>query len=101
METGLPILMLCFAGAILIYGALMISTGDIRLLPYNRRYAAKMTERRKYVRGVGCCVALTALCPLATGLVGLTGNYLLTGLTFVATLALCLWLSTVIIRKFN
>ena len=71
MEYGFSILMFIFAGALLLYAALMIATKDVRFIPYRVRGKAKMKNRQAYVAWVGKIVALTACAPLLGGLVGL------------------------------
>ena len=94
MEYGFSILMFCFAGALLLYAGLLAAEKrrpDL-LIPRFYASAGKVGNARRYARRIAKIVALCALSPLLTGLVGLTGQYLIAGIVFVVTLAGAIWL---------
>ena len=71
MEYGFPILMFCFAGALLLYAGL-IAMGNTGLIL--RYQFARVKDRRKYARQFGKILALVALAPLLSGVVALLGD---------------------------
>ena len=89
---GLFILMLIFSVLIFLFG-LHISTSKNPYLPatYHGR------KDKEYLRHLGKCVQLTALCPLFTALAAFTDNMIVVGIVFVVSLVLCL----VIAAKWN
>ena len=90
MEYGFSVLMFCFAGAILLYAGLMGVTGDINLLGFRHRYAAKMKDKKAYAVMVAKILALTAAAPLVGGLVGLLSPQW-GGIVLILLFILCIW----------
>jgi hypothetical protein len=68
MEYAYSILMFCFAGAILLYAALM-SSGDASMIP--RLYAAKAKDKKAYAKRFAKALALASLAPLSSGVAAL------------------------------
>ena len=100
MEYGFSILMFCFAGALLLYAGLLAvekRRPDL-LIPRYRASSGDMKNPIRYARRIAKIVALCALSPLLTGLVGLTGKYLIASIVFVVTLAGAIWLGVRITR---
>lgn len=91
MEYAFSILMLCFSGAILIYVGIMAATKDINMLRYRHRYAAKTKDKKAYAVKVAKILAITAVAPLAGGLIGFISP-LAGGIVLAAGLPLCIWL---------
>ena len=99
MEYGFSILMFCFSGALLLYaGLLAAEKRRPDLLIPRRGSVTKSALTVAYARRLAKIVALCALSPLLTGLVGLTGYYLIAGIVFVVTLAGAIWLGIKITR---
>ena len=99
MEYGFSILMFCFAGALLLYAGLLAAEKRRPDLLIPRRVSVTKSELTvAYARRLAKIVALCALSPLLTGLVGLTGYYLIAGIVFVVTLAGAIWLGIKITR---
>ncbi len=101
MEHAYSILMFIFAGALFLYGLLMFATKSISLIPYNRRYSAKMSDEKLYVRQVGKIVMLVALSPAISAGVGLLplGETVWPELvSLIAGMVLFLWIGTRMIR---
>ena len=100
MEYGFSVLMFCFAGALLLYAGLLAAEKrrpDL-LIPRFYASAGKVGDARRYARRIAKIVALCALSPLLTGLVGLTGQYLIAGIVFVCTLVGAIWLGVKLTR---
>ena len=68
MRYAYSIVMFCFAGAILLYAALM-SPGNAGMI--RRAYAAKMRNPKAYAKKFAKVLALVSLAPLVCGLTGL------------------------------
>ncbi|MBQ6163030.1 MAG: hypothetical protein IJK23_01010 [Clostridia bacterium] len=101
MEHAYSILMFIFAGALLLYGLLMFITKDINLIPYHRRYSAKMSNKKLYVRQLGKIVMLTALSPAISAAVGLLplGERMWPAfVALIGSMILFLWIGTKMIR---
>ncbi|MBQ6021010.1 MAG: hypothetical protein IJL26_12630 [Clostridia bacterium] len=101
MEHAYSILMFIFAGALFLYGLLMFATKDINLIPYRRRYAAKMSDKKLYVRQLGKIVMLTALSPAisaAVGLLPLGETVWPEAVALLGSMVLFLWIGTKMIR---
>ena len=99
MEYGFSILMFCFSGALLLYAGLLAAEKRRPDLLIPRRGSVTKSELTvAYARRLAKIVALCALSPLLTGLVGLTGYYLIAGIVFVVTLAGAIWLGIKITR---
>ena len=93
MEYGFSILMFCFAGALLLYAGLMaVEKRRPDLLIPRRVFVSRSKWTVAYLRKLAKIVALCSLSPLLTGIVGLTGQYLIAGIVFVVTLGLAIWL---------
>ncbi len=83
------ILMFIFSGAILLYALLLAWTKDIGLI--RRSYAAKIKNRKKYAVQFAKVLALTAIAPALTGLIGfVTENGLCMGTAFVISFIVCI-----------
>ncbi len=97
MEYGYSILMLIFAGAILLYAGLMALTKDYRLLPMRAQVSVKPKKPKLYMARLAKAVALAALSPLLSALVGFW--YMPAAfVVFVVVLILALWGATRIMR---
>ena len=93
MEYGLSILMFCLAGGMLLYALLLYNEKKRPDLLIPRRvYTSRKNWAVPYARKLAKIVALCALSPLLTGLVGLFAPPLIAGVVFVLTLILFIWL---------
>ena len=100
-EYGFSVLMFCFAGALPLYAGMLVlekKRPDL-LIPRFYASAGKVGNARRYARRIAKIVALCALSPLLTGLVGLTGKYLIAGIVFVVTMAAAIWLGVRITKE--
>ncbi len=92
MEYGFSILMFSFAALLLLYALILCRTKDPRRIPRNR--AVKMTQPLEYAKRFAKAVALVALAPLLSGVLGLfagpwvPGVVLVLGLIVTVALAL-------------
>ena len=83
------ILMFIFSGAILLYALLLAWTKDIGLI--RRSYAVKIKNRKKYAVQFAKVLALTAIAPALTGLVGFVSESVLClGVIFIASFVVCI-----------
>ena len=92
------IFMLIFAGALLLYAALLGITKDYNLLPYRATNSVKPKNPKKYTAQLAKAVALTAAAPAACGIVGIWSG-IGAGIAFVVVLIICLWFSTKIVKN--
>ena len=97
METAFSIFMFIFAGALLLYAGLLALTKDYNMLPYRSRVSVKPKNPKKYTVGLAKCVALTALGPALSGLVGLWSQAAAIPVLILGT-GVCIWLSTKIMK---
>ncbi len=71
MEYGYSVLMGCFSGALLVYAALMALTKDYKMLPLHARVSVKPKNEKKYMTQLAKVMALVALSPALSALIGL------------------------------
>lgn len=71
MEHAYSILMGIFSAAILLYAGLMALTKDYKILPYRSRQSVKPKNPKLYTFQLSKVVALVALSPALSALVGL------------------------------
>ena len=69
MESGFSILMFCLSGGLLLWAAVLAISRNSGGIP--RDYAVKKKNGKKYAVGFAKVLALTAMAPLAGGIVGL------------------------------
>ena len=90
--------MFIFAGALLLYAALMAITKDYNMLPYRARRAVKPKNPKKYMVQLSKIVALAVLA-IALGAAVALWNLALGAIVLVAGVILVLWVGTKIIQK--
>ena len=98
MEQGFSILMFIFAGAILVYAAIMAITKDYNMLPYRAQVSVKPKNPEKYMVQLAKIVALTAVA-IALGAAAALWNMAIGGIVMIVGVILALWAGTKIIRK--
>ncbi len=98
MENGFPIFMLIFAGAILLYAALMAVTKDYKMLPYRARVSVKPKNPEKYMVQLAKIVALVAVM-IAAGAVIALWNAAVGAVVMIIGVIAALWCETKIIKK--
>ena len=91
------IFMLIFAGAILLYAALLAITKDYKMLPRRAQVSVRPKNPKQYTVMIAKAVALCALAPLSAALVSIW-NEMLAGIVFIIVLILCLFWSTKIVK---
>ena len=69
MEKAFPILMLCFAGLLLVYAGILALTKDVMLIPHADK--AKIPDPKAYALRFAGIMALVTIGPLASGIAGL------------------------------
>lgn len=97
MEYGYSILMGAFSAALLIYAGLMALTKDYKILPFRARVSVKPKDEKLYMTQLAKTVALVALSPALSALVGLwsiTGAFIV----LIAAAILLIWLGTKLMR---
>ena len=97
MDYAYSILMGIFSGALLLYAGLMALTKDYKILPLRARTSVKPKDEKKYMTQLSKVVALVALSPLLSAVVGLW-NMLAALITLIAAAVLFIWLGTKIMR---
>ena len=71
MDYAYSVLMGCFSAAILIYAGLMALTKDYKMLPLRSRQSVKPKDPKRYMTQLSKVVAIVALSPALSSLVGL------------------------------
>ncbi len=98
MEHAFSILMFCFAGALLLYGILLIATKDPGLIP--RSDSAEMKDKKAYATQLGKIICATALAPLTSGLIAWNGQHFgYAIIMLVVGFVVCIWEGTKMIKK--
>ena len=98
MEQGFSILMFIFAGALLLYAALMAATKDYKMLPLRAQVSVKPKHPEKYMVQMAKIVALVALA-IALGAAVALWNGLAGAAAMAAGVTAALWIGTKIIKK--
>ncbi len=91
------ILMLIFAGALLLYAGIMALTKDYDMLPIRARQSVKPKNKKKYAFQLSKVIALVAAAPALSGIVGIW-TPLGAGIVFVVGLIVFLWIGTKIMK---
>ena len=97
MEYAYSILMGIFAIALLLYAGLMALTKDYKMLPFRSRASVNPKDKKKYTVQLAKVIALVALSPLISSLVGLWNITVALIVLFVAMIFF-IWLGTKIMR---
>ena len=93
MEYVFSIVMGVLGAAILLYAGIMALTKDYKMLPYRSRASVKPKDPKKYAFQLSKVLALVALSPVLSALVGLwniIAALIVLGVTFV----LFIWLGS-------
>ncbi|MBR2527852.1 MAG: hypothetical protein IKE58_05215 [Blautia sp.] len=98
MDYAFSILMFIFAGALLLYAALMAITKDYRILPYQSRVSVKPGNSEKYMVQLAKIVALVALA-IALGAAVALWNIPVGAVVMLVGAIASLWFGTKIIWK--
>ncbi len=91
MEYGFSVLMFCFGGLLLLYALALCRSKDPKMIP--RHYSAKILYPIQYTRYIAKIVAIVALAPILSGVVGLFLDNWIPGAVLVAGMVAAIWLS--------
>ena len=97
MEKAVPILLLCFAGAIILYAVLLALTKDVGLIP--RHEQAKIPDPKAYALRFAGIIGLVAIGPLAAGIAGLIFDNKRAVIALIVGMVFSLWGATQLIKK--
>ena len=97
MEYAYSIIMGVFAAALLLYAGLMALTKDYKMLPYRARASVKPKDKKKYTLQLAKVIALVALAPLISALVGLW-NKIVAVVVLILGVIIFIWLGTKIMK---
>ena len=97
MEKAFPILLLCFAGAIILYALLLAATKDVNLIP--RSEQAKIPDPKAYALRFAGIMGLVAVGPLAGGIAGLIYDNKRAAIALIVGMVFSLWGATQLIKK--
>ena len=102
MESAFSILMFIFSGALLLYAGLVAVFGVTLIL---RHWAAEIKDEKAYARRFAKILALTALAPALSGVVGLLVDMeqspFLPLLTLLLGIIAAIWLGVRLTRRSN
>ncbi len=98
MDNGFSILMLIFAGAILLYAALMAIKKDYNMLPFRSRVSVKPKNPEKYMVQLAKIVALVAAM-IAVGAAIALWNAAVGAVVMAIGVIAALWCGTKMIKK--
>ncbi len=97
MEHAYSILMFCFAGALLLYGIVLVATKDPGLIP--RADAAEIKDKKAYAAQFGKIICATALAPLTSGLIAWNGHFGYAVIMLVVGFVVCIWEGTRMMKQ--
>ena len=97
MNYIFSIVMGIFAIALLLYAGIMALTKDYTMLPYRSRQSVKPKDPKKYATQLSKVIALVALAPALSALVGLWSKLVAVIVLFIGII-LFIWLGTRIMR---
>lgn len=100
MEYGYSILMGIFSAALIIYAAIMAVTKDYNMLPVRAQVAVKPKDPELYMSKLAKVIALTALAPALSALIGLWNGFLAL-IVLIGGTVFFLWLGTRIMADVN
>lgn len=98
MEHAFSILMAVFAGALLLYAAIMAATKNYNMLPYRAKNSVKPKNPERYMVQLAKIIALAALA-IGIGAAVALWNNAVGALVMLAGVVAVLWLSPKIISK--
>ena len=97
MENGFSVLMICFAGLLLLYAGVLALSKDPNLIP--KVYAAKIKNPKAYTVQLAKVIALVATAPLHGGIWGLFLGPRIGAAVVLVGLIVCIWLGTGLMRR--
>ena len=97
MEYGYSILMGVFSCAILLYAGMMALFKDYKMLPLRARVSVKPKNEKKYMQQLAKVVALAAIAPALSAIVGLW-NILVAVFVMIIAFIIFVWLGTKLMR---
>lgn len=97
MDFGYPILMFCFAGALLLYSVLLVKTKNIALIPQADK--ARIQDKQAYAKQFGKAVAVISLAPALSGILWMTGAVRRSIAFLVLGFIICVWEATSLVGK--
>lgn len=89
MEQAYSILMFCFALGLLLYAVAIALSGSTELIP--RSEMVKVRDRKRYARQFAKTLAIVALGPAVSGLIGLLLGPGLGTIALVPAMVVCIW----------
>lgn len=98
MEYGYSILMAAFSAALLLYAGLMALFKDYKMIPLRARVSYKPKNEKKYMTQLAKVIALVAISPALSSLVGLWNIFAGMIVLILATIFF-IWLGTKIMKK--
>ena len=98
MEYGFSILMAAFSAALLLYAGLMALTKDYKMLPFRARTSVKPKNSKKYMTQLAKVIALVAISPALSSLVGLW-NPFAGMLVLILAAIVFIWLGTKLMKN--
>lgn len=97
MEYGFSVFMFSVAVLLLLYALVLSRSKDPKMIP--RDYAAKMAHPREYARQFAKVIALVAMAPLLSGVVGLFAGNWIPGAVLLLGLIVTICLGVRIMKK--
>ena len=97
MEKAFPILMLCFAGLLLVYAGILALTKDVMLIPHADK--VKIPNPKAYALRFAGIMALVTIGPLASGIAGLIYDNKRAAIVLIVGLVFSLWGASQLVKK--
>lgn len=98
MEYGYSILMAIFSAALLLYAGLMALFKDYKMIPFRARVSVKPKDEKKYMTQLAKVIALVAISPALSSLVGLW-NPFVGMIVLIAAVIFFIWLGAKIMKN--
>ena len=89
MDYGYSVLMFSFAAMLQLYALLLAVTKDTGMIP--KSGAARIKNKKEYAVRFAKVIAVTALAPLTSGLIALSGNALWAMIMLAIGFIVCIW----------
>ncbi len=98
MEYGFSILMAVFSVALFIFAGLMALFKDYKMIPFRARVSFKPKNEKKYMTQLAKVIALVAVSPALSALVGLW-NPLAGVMVLILAVIFFIWLGTKLMKN--
>lgn len=98
MEYGFSILMTIFSAVLLLYAGMMALFKDYKMLPFRAQISVKPKNKKKYMMQFAKVIALLAVSPALSALIGLW-NLLVAMIVLIIATIFFIWIGVKIMKN--